>query len=126
TGTGMFGVDPITSNQDSVVILADQKPAISLAKTSAQASYNAAPGQSLDYTYKVKNIGNVTLSEPITVSDDNVDAQPASSSDDANNNGKLDVGETWTFTATHTVTQDDVDNGSVTNKAKGHATFGST
>jgi uncharacterized repeat protein (TIGR01451 family) len=125
TAAGHFGADTITSNSDSVTIHADQKPAIDLVKTAAQASYNAA-GQELDYTYKLKNIGNVTLSAPISVSDDNVVAQPGVSSGDANNNNKLDVGETWTYDAMHDVTQADVDSGTVTNNAQGHAGFGST
>ena len=125
TGTGQFGAATITSNSDSVTILADQKPSLSIVKTATQPNYNA-PNQTIDYTYAVKNTGNVTLSTPVTVSDDNVFATPSYAGGDANSNNKLDVGETWTFIAEHHTTQDDVDNGSVTNNATGHAVFGST
>ena len=33
------------------------------------------------------------------------------------NDGKLDLTETWVYTASHTVTQDDIDNGGVVNPA---------
>ena len=125
TGTGNFGSAMVVSNPDSVTILADQNPALSIAKTATQPNYNA-PNQTIDYTYAVKNTGNVTLSGPVTVSDDNVFAPPSYAGGDGNGNNKLDVGETWTFIAEHHTTQDDVDNGSVTNNAIGHATFGAT
>src|SRR5437868_6107293 len=38
-------------------------------------------------------------------------------SGDADNDGKLDLTETWHYTAHHTVTQDDIDNGGVVNPA---------
>ena len=82
TGTANFGAETITSNSDVVTIQADQKPSISLVKTATQPNYNAA-GQTLDYTYLVQNTGNVTLTTPVTVVDDNVTRLRAYASGDA-------------------------------------------
>ena len=39
------------------------------------------------------------------------DFNPAFSGGDADSDGSLDVGETWTYTAAHTVTQAELDSG---------------
>jgi hypothetical protein len=66
-------------------------------------------GSSASFTYVLTNTGNVPISA-VTVTDDN--GTPGSSADDftaaftsgdSNSNGLLDVGETWTYTATRTV-----------------------
>ena len=36
---------------------------------------------------------------------------------DTDNDGQLDVGETWQYTVSYTVTQDDIDNGGVVDPA---------
>ena len=125
TGTGMFGAEPITSNSDSVTILADQKPAISLVKTAVQRTYNLA-GQVLDYTYKVTNTGNVTLEHAgLRVRRQRHRAADLQS-DDANDNGLLDVGETWTFTAEHPSRRTTSTTAPSPTRPPVHATFGST
>ena len=88
-------------------------------KSASPATYNTA-GQTINYSYVLKNTGNVTLSGPFTVTDDKatVTCPPDVTS--------LAVGDTLTCTASHTVTQADVDAGSITNIAKGHAFFGAT
>ncbi|MCP4081822.1 MAG: hypothetical protein GY743_16405, partial [Planctomycetaceae bacterium] len=54
------------------------------------------------------------------MADATADGSPARGADaPGNNDGVLDVGETWTYTASHTVTQADLDNGSYTNTAEG-------
>ena len=71
-----------------------------------------AVGSTATFTYNVTNPGNVSLAN-VTVVDDN--GTPADTSDDfnatfvaaasdANNNGRLDSGETFQFTATRVVT----------------------
>src|ERR1041385_1181721 len=57
----------------------------------------------------------MTLTSPV-VSDPAI-SNLTLASGDTNSNGKIDVGETWQYTATHTVTQDDIDNGGVVNPA---------
>jgi hypothetical protein len=80
----------------------------------------------INYSITIANTGNVTLSG-VTV-DDKVESYasgPATYvSGDANTNGLLDVGETWTYSASYDVTQADIDNngggdGTIDNVATG-------
>src|SRR5207302_853278 len=70
-----------------------------------------AVGDTIAYSYVVKNTGNVTLAGPFTVSDNKatVVTCPATTS--------LAPNASITCTATYTITQADLDAGSVTNKA---------
>ncbi|MCW5520650.1 VWA domain-containing protein, partial [Aureitalea sp. L0-47] len=81
---------------------------------------NAVPaGQDIDYVFTVTNIGNVEITD-VEVNDPLIDAVnpiPGPDSGDTNNNGILDVGEVWTYTASYTVTQPDIVNGQVVNVA---------
>jgi hypothetical protein len=76
------------------------------------------------YTYKETNTGDAALSN-VTVSDDKC-TSPAYSSGDTNSNGKLDVGETWTFTCTQTLGPIDTTGGALSltqqNTGTGHGT----
>ena len=58
-----------------------------------------AVGSTVTWTYAVTNPGNVPLSGVI-VTDDRTGVTPVFVSGDANNNGRLDPGETWLYTAT--------------------------
>ena len=108
-----------TSPIDTVTVPATQRPALALTKSASPATYNTA-GQTINYSYVLKNTGNVTLSGPFTVTDDKaaVTCPPDVTS--------LAVGDTLTCSASHTVTQAEVDAGSITNIAKGHVFFGAT
>ncbi|MCA0133958.1 DUF7507 domain-containing protein, partial [Winogradskyella alexanderae] len=76
-------------------------------------------GQVINYTITLTNDGNVTVYNP-TMADATADAAPVRGADaPGNNDGVLDVGETWTYTASHTVTQADLDLGFYTNTAEG-------
>src|SRR6185369_3373647 len=52
---------------------------------------------------KVTNAGNVALSS-VSVTDDHSGVNPALLTGDTNSNGKLDLGETWYYTAAGTAT----------------------
>ena len=74
-------------------------------------------GDTINYTYTVTNTGNAAIAG-VVVTDDNLtpgvpgdDFNPAFSGGDADSDGLLDVGETWTYTAAHTVTQAELDSG---------------
>ncbi len=72
----------------------------------------------INYSITVQNTPeNVTIDQ-VTVSDNNADASPAYASGDVNSNGVMEVGETWTYTAYHTVDQSDLNTGSVINRAE--------
>src|SRR5690606_3109695 len=61
-------------------------------------------------------IDDVSLEDPLFAAPHPV-VTPELVSGDANSNGKLDVGETWTYTAAYAITQTDLDAGGVWNLA---------
>ena len=87
-------------------------PALSLVKTASPSTYSAV-GNVIDYSYLVTNTGNVTLAGPVTVTDDKATVTcPA---------GGLAPAASMTCTASHTITQADLEAGSVKNIAQAHA-----
>ena len=82
-----------------------QSRALTLVKTATPATYDAV-GDVISYSYVVTNTGNVTLAGPVTVTDDKATVTcPA---------GGLAPGASITCTASYTITQGDLDAGSVT------------
>ncbi len=101
-----------TSPVDDATVQADQLPALEIVKTSPQSSFNGL-AQILTYNYEVTNTGNVTITDPVTVSDDRIanvicPALPA---------GGLAPNVSITCSADYSVTQDNLDSGAVTNIA---------
>ena len=88
-------------------------PALTLVKTVTSGSPYAVVGDVVAYQYVVSNTGNVTLTAPITVSDDKI----AAVSCPALPAGGLAPGASITCTGSYTITQGDIDAGSVTNVA---------
>ena len=87
-------------------------PALSLVKTATPTTYSAVD-DAINYSYLVKNTGNVTLAGPVTVADDKATVTcPA---------GALRPRREMTCTASYTITQADLDSGSVKNTAKASA-----
>ena len=113
SGTDPNG-NPVTSPTDTETVTAIQNPSLSIVKTATPATYDAV-GQVISYSYLVTNDGNVTISGPISVSDD----QAANESCPA---GNLAPGDSLTCTASDTITQADLDAGSVTNVASASGT----
>jgi uncharacterized repeat protein (TIGR01451 family) len=114
TGTPPSGT-PITSPPASVTVPGVQNPALTLDKTASLATYSSV-GTVINYSYKLTNSGNVTLSGPFTVSDDKATVTcPATSS--------LAPGAFINCTASYSITQADLDSGAVTNSAKGKGSF---
>jgi len=69
----------------------------------------------LHYHIEVRNTGNVSLGH-ITLRDvqpDGSAGQPVYVSGDDNANNELDVGETWIYRESYTVTQEEIDQGKV-------------
>ena len=95
-------------------------PALTLVKTATPQTYTAA-GQTISYSYLVTNSGNVSLAGPVTVTDDKATVTCPAVSTVGNNNATLDPGEAITCTASYTITQADLNSGSVTNVATAHA-----
>jgi len=76
-------------------------------------------GDVINYSVAVKNTGSITLAG-VRVTDDNLtpgntgdDVSLSNPAGDANSNGVLDVGETWTYTFSHKVTQAEMDAGTI-------------
>src|SRR5262249_51636433 len=69
-----------------------------------------AVGSTASFTYSVTNTGNVPLSNVVVVDDNGTagntadDFNPTFTGGDSNNNGLLDLNETWTYSANRTVT----------------------
>ncbi|WP_313461135.1 hypothetical protein, partial [Stenotrophomonas sp.] len=113
TATAQSGVT--TSPPSSVTINGNQQPALSLDKSTSTTSFDTV-GDTLAYSYLVTNTGNVTLTAPVTVTDDRITA-PNTVVCPASPPGGLAPGGQLTCTATYTITQADLDAGSVTNTA---------
>jgi uncharacterized repeat protein (TIGR01451 family) len=120
TAQGAADADANGSASTSVAIV--QNPHVTLVKSATVADGTAnAAGDVINYTIAAHNDGNMTLTNP-AVSDPSVSGLAAALSGgfnagDTNHDGKLSVGETWQYTANHTVTQGDIDNGGVVNAA---------
>ena len=109
--------DTVTSNTNSVTVTATQSPTLNLTKTVTSGDPYVIAGGTVDYSYTIRNTGNVTLTSPFAISDDKVTVNcPATAS--------LAPNATITCTATYTVTQNDLDAGSVTNTASATGHFG--
>jgi uncharacterized repeat protein (TIGR01451 family) len=66
-------------------------------------------GDVINYTVTVENTGNLTLTNIAVI--DNPDIGLVYVSGDTDSDGELDVNETWIYTGSYTVTQDDIDAG---------------
>src|ERR1051326_45580 len=104
----------VTSLTATATVNAVQNPKLSLAKAGSPATYSAV-GTVITYTYTVTNSGNVTIAGPFTISDNKTTVTcPVSN---------LIPGASLTCTATYSVTQADLDAGSVTNTAAASGNF---
>ncbi len=99
----------VTSNQASATVTAVQTKALTIAKSASPTTYSTV-GQVITYTYTITNGGNTTLDGPFSVSDDK---QPTVSCP----TGSLAPGASITCTSLHTITQDDINAGSIDNTA---------
>ena len=106
SGTPPTGPDVTASDDTDTPITSG--PAVTLVKSASAPSVDAVGG-TIDYSFVVTNTGNVTL-DPVTVDDPLVGPVdcPVTS---------LAPGDSATCTATYTLSQADVDAGSVTNTA---------
>jgi len=92
----------------------NENPALSLEKTALSAKYDTV-GQKITYNYVVKNTGNVPITEPM-VTDDKLGIVSRSGA-------TLEPGSIITVIVIYTITQADLDAGSVTNVANATGTY---
>lgn len=102
----------VTSYRDSVSVTLVRNPGLTMQFTAAPNPATTL-GTVITYTYTVTNTGNVTLSPSITDTKITGITCPAT----------LAPGATQNCTGTYTVTQADIDAGSITNQATATATF---
>ncbi|MCR4265850.1 choice-of-anchor D domain-containing protein [Nitratireductor sp. ZSWI3] len=121
TGTPPSG-PPIESPPDTVVVPPDDTPGMTIDKTGTLNDLDGDglidPGETITYSFVVRNTGNVTLTD-VTVNDPlltnagvSLDQGPQT----------LAPGGSFTFTATYQPTQTDIDAGQVENTATGTGT----
>ena len=87
-----------------------QTPALNIVKEAVPGQIADVAGETLNYTITVANTGNTTLTG-VVVTDPNADAGSIVRGADVvgDNDALLEVGETWAYTAAHTVTQAEID-----------------
>ena len=109
--------DPDTSTNTSTDTNVPQAPAMTIVKTGTLNDLDGDGlldlGETINYTFRVTNTGNVPLSG-VTVSDPLVTVNQGPQT--------LAPGGAFTFTASYTPSQADIDNGSVVNTASGTGT----
>ncbi|WP_289031667.1 pectinesterase family protein [uncultured Algoriphagus sp.] len=96
-----------------------QTPELTILKEITAGDPYSLVGDEVEYKYTITNTGTVTLIGPFTVEDDKIGtiADPA-------NTSSLAPGEEIVFTATYTIVEGDLVEGSVTNIATGKGFFG--
>ena len=88
--------------------------ALTVQPKNATTPFNAV-GQAIEYSYVVTNNGSTPLEGPVLISDDKTTVQCPDLTTIGNKNSFLDGGESITCTSSYTITQADLDTGSVTN-----------
>ena len=122
-GTPIVNVATVTGTgrprtRDDATVPVAQSKVLHIEKDATIADGTAdSTGDTITYTYTVTNTGNAAIAG-VVVTDDNLtpgnpgdDFNPTFSGGDTDGDGLLDVGETWTYTAAHTVTQAELDAG---------------
>ena len=113
-----------TATVPDIYCIAYNVQTLSLTKTPSSPTYTAS-GQTITYTYTLKNTGTPTsgsLTAPFAVSDDKITAQGHTVSCPAT--GTIAYGETATCTADYVIDDTDMANGSVVNTATATAAWG--
>ena len=124
TANTVFNAAPVTSNTDSATVTAVQNPSLAVVKTFTGTNNPGFfdLGDVLSYSIVVSNNGNTTIDGPITLNDSLIPF-PGGFSCGALTNNELLPTQTLTCTASHTVTQNDLDLGSATNVVTASGTF---
>ena len=117
TGTPPPGSPPLTPPTDTVDVPIDRTPALSIVKSSDVVEPEPlVAGDVVTFEFSVTNTGNTTLTN-VTVTDVLDGLSAISCAGGTNVIATMDPGDNVECTATYTVTQDDVDNGTVLNEA---------
>jgi uncharacterized repeat protein (TIGR01451 family) len=115
-GTGQGSDTDVPSNSSTVTIPETPAPGITVVKTANPSTVTAA-GQTVTYSFVVTNTGNVTLAVPDGAVQDTNFSGTGTLSPISCPETSLVAGQVETCTATYTVTQADVNVGTITNSA---------
>ncbi|WP_162142723.1 DUF7507 domain-containing protein, partial [Algoriphagus marincola] len=118
TGNSVAGA--LTPASDTVTVNAIQSPAWTLTKSTTATGYSQV-GDVIPYEFQLSNIGNVSISN-VSLADNLLLSPPVLVSGDGGNKSVLEVGETWVYQGSYTVTQADLDAGIITNTASASGT----
>ncbi|WP_431279404.1 beta strand repeat-containing protein [Leifsonia poae] len=115
--TAALGTSAVSSDPSTATVSIDRKPALSLVKSASPAApADFKAGEQITYSFVVTNTGNVTITDPgvqegAFTGTGTLDAPTCPSAD------PLAPGAQLICTTVYTVTQEDIDNASVTNTA---------
>jgi uncharacterized repeat protein (TIGR01451 family) len=98
------------SNTAALTVISGQIPALTIVKSACPTNYSTV-GQTITYIYNVTNSGNVNIKGPINIIDSLINGLISIYNTD------LGPGQSTFGLATYTITQADIDAGSVTNSA---------
>ncbi|PJJ73531.1 putative repeat protein (TIGR01451 family) [Diaminobutyricimonas aerilata] len=115
TGSGTPPTGPATSSTASATVPLASAPALALAKSGAVTSGGGGVGSTITYSFSLRNSGNVTLTQ-VSIADP-LAGLSALEYTWPGTAGTLAPNQTVTATATRSITQADVDAGSVRNTA---------
>jgi large repetitive protein len=118
TGTTAVGGTPVEDTDTVSVSGPSQTPTIGMAKAITAGDLFDAVGDVVSYSYTITNTGNITLTAPISVADTKI---PAVNCPGLPSGGLAPLA-TLVCTGTYSITQADLDAGSVTNSATGGLT----
>jgi serine-aspartate repeat-containing protein C/D/E len=116
SGNNIVNVATADSNEtgpdtDDASIPVVQNPSLNITKDASVPGNTAdVAGEVISYTIGVQNTGNQTLTG-VTVSDPFISNLTRIADTTGDNDNLLEVGETWAYTASHTVTQAEIDAG---------------
>jgi len=99
-GSPLPGIDPVNNTATATVDVVH--PGMQIGKTASATTVYS--GDTVTYSYEVTNTGDTPVANP-DVTDDQC-APVTYTGGDTNNNGLLDVDETWTYECATTLTQD--------------------
>jgi gliding motility-associated-like protein/uncharacterized repeat protein (TIGR01451 family) len=108
--------DPTQCASNTTIDVFVANSGFAITKTATEANYSTV-GDIIHYTLVLTNTGNTAIN-PVNISDPGADATPGvvrGADQSGNNDNTLDVSEIWAFTAQHTITQLDINNGGFTN-----------
>jgi hypothetical protein len=118
TSDAIATANGLPSDTEITTITALQAAELTLSKTASPGTASAA-GQTITYTYTLENSGNVTLTAPYSVADNKIATVNC-----AGATSPLLPGASTSCTATHTITNNDLDSLVVVNEAFATANFG--